>query len=116
MLMLFGWTKETKEVGQALDCYCYRCQRTRPWEHWKETEWVSFFLVKTIPFMSKNYVVCGACREPIALDRQKVKLIGAATGSSQLADFLDERQLEGKTPVQRGYLLSQRQQRESSRQ
>ena len=51
MFIIFGWVKEVKEVGPALDCHCYRCQRKRTWEHWKEIEWVSFFLIKTIPFI-----------------------------------------------------------------
>ena len=43
VFFIFGWVKESKEVGRALDCYCYRCQRIRAWEHWRETEWFSVF-------------------------------------------------------------------------
>ena len=48
-MFIFGWVKEVKEVGPALDCHCYRCQRKRTWEHWKEIEWVSFFLIRAFP-------------------------------------------------------------------
>ena len=37
MFVIFGWRKETVEVDCALRCHCYRCQRTRAWEHWRET-------------------------------------------------------------------------------
>jgi hypothetical protein len=75
MFIIFGWVKEVKEVGPALDCHCYRCQRKRTWEHWKEIEWVSFFLIKTIPFIYKTYVVCEGCREPIWLDWAHSRLL-----------------------------------------
>ncbi|WP_426336180.1 hypothetical protein ACN9MY_22505 [Pseudoduganella sp. R-31] len=110
MFIMFGWVKERKEVGQALTCHCYRCQRTRMWEHWKETEWVSFFTIKTIPFLSKSYLVCSACREPVAVDSARSRFIGSVANEQRLAAFLDEHQLALKTPVQRSYLLAQREQ------
>lgn len=110
MLIVFGWVKEAKELGAALSCYCYRCQRNRTWEHWKETEWVSFFAIKTIPFLSKSHVVCGGCREAVLLDAARSRLLGNAGELPRLAAFLEEHQLSGKSPVQRSYLLAQREQ------
>lgn len=115
MFIMFGWVKERKEVGPALSCHCYRCQRTRTWEHWKETEWVSFFTIKTIPFLSKSYLVCEACREPVALDGTRARFIGVAANEHRLAQFLDEHQLAQKTPVQRSYLLAQREQNQAQK-
>jgi hypothetical protein len=110
MIVMFGWVKERRAVGSGLTCYCYRCQRARDWEHWKETEWVSFFMIKTIPFLSKNFVVCTACREPIELDRKSSRQLGPAGNHSELAKHLEEHQLAQKSEVQRRFLQSHREQ------
>lgn len=111
---MFGWVKEAQEIGPALACYCYRCQRKRTWDHWKETEWVSFFTIKTIPFLSKSHVVCGGCRESVLLDRERSRLLGNAERARHLAEFLEEHQLAQKSAVQRSFLLAQREQRQPS--
>lgn len=108
MFIIFGWLKETKEVGKACACYCYRCQRDRSWEHWKVTEWVTFFTVKTIPFLSKSHVVCGSCRESISLNVSQARYLGSEGGVQKLTEFIEEHQLSQKSEVQRRYLQSQR--------
>ena len=113
MFVMFGWVKDAKEIGSAVRCYCYRCQRVRPWECWKETEWVSFFMVKTIPFLSKTHVVCAACREAFQLDAQRARQLGIATELSRFAEHLENLQLAGKSEVQRAFLKAQREQRET---
>lgn len=113
MLIVFGWVKEAKEVGVALSCHCYRCQRTRVWEHWKETEWVSFFMIKTIPFLSKSYVVCGSCRETVLLDGSLSRHLADPEQLPQLERFLENHQLAQKSPVQRSFLQAQREQSQS---
>ena len=110
MLVIFGWTKERSAVGRALKCYCYRCHRQRDWEHWEETEWVTFFLIKTIPFMSKNFVVCTACRQAIEIGRKAVAHLRKPVLRGQLADVLEEEQLLHKTESQRRFLLATREQ------
>lgn len=110
LFIMFGWVKEGAASGPDFSCYCYRCQKQRSWEQWKVTEWVSFFTIKTIPFLSKSHAVCGACRESFELDG-----VGARTpeNDAQRAGrvvFLEERQLAGKSAVQRSYLLAQRDQ------
>ena len=112
MFVMFGWVKDAREVQVNLSCHCYRCQRTRQWECWKETEWVSFFMVKTIPFLSKTQVVCGACREAFALDAQRARQLGIAAELPRFVDHLEDLQLAGKSEVQRGFLKAQREQRE----
>jgi hypothetical protein len=113
MIVMFGWVKDRTEVGRALSCYCYRCQRTRDWEHWRETEWISFFMIRTIPFLRTNFVVCSACREPIQLDSVRSRQLKSTSGLSDLASFLEAHQLSQKSEVQRRFLLSHRQQTES---
>ena len=113
MFIMFGWVKEAKKIGPALNCHCYRCQNTRTWEYWKENEWVSFFTIKTIPFLSKSYIVCSTCREAIALDSARARLVGTLESEPLLAEFLEKHQLAQKSPVQRNFLLAQREQNQS---
>jgi len=115
MFIIFGWVKEVKEVAPALDCHCYRCQRKRTWEHWKEIEWVSFFLIKTIPFIYKTYVVCEGCREPIRLDWAHSRLLRDRNQWPRLAQFIEEHQLAQKSEVQRNFLQAQRAHSEAQR-
>jgi hypothetical protein len=82
----------------------------RGWEHWKETEWVTFFAIKTIPFMSKSYLVCSACREPLELQAVVASMLAKPTDLSALQMKLEEQQLASKSDVQRTYLLSQSEQ------
>ncbi len=111
VIIVFGWVKEAKEVGPALSCYCYRCQRNRRWEHWRETEWVSFFMVKTIPFLSKSYIVCAACHQIIEPDSGRLRQLERKEQWPSLAAYIEEYQLSGKSEVQRNFLLAQRAQR-----
>ena len=112
MFVMFGWVKDARELGAPVRCYCYRCQRMRHWECWKETEWVSFFMVKTIPFLSTTQVVCGACREAFKLDARRARQLGIASELPRLGEHLEDLQLAGKSAVQRGFLKAQREQRE----
>jgi len=112
VIVIYGWLKEAQEVGAAPFCYCYRCQRKRPWEHWRETEWVTFFAVKTIPFLRKSHIVCGACRNPIQLARAQVQQLENKDAWPALVNFLEELQLEGKSEIQRNFLQAQRAERD----
>jgi hypothetical protein len=114
MFVMFGWVKDVKELDAGVRCYCYRCQRMRQWACWKETEWVSFFMVRTIPFLSKTHAVCAACREALQLDARRARQLGTAADLPALAGHLEELQLAGKTEVQRRFLLAQREQRETT--
>jgi hypothetical protein len=114
MFVMFGWVKDAKEIGASVRCYCYRCQRTRQWERWKETEWVSFFMVKTIPFLSSTHVVCGACREAFKLDAKRARQSGIAEELPRFTEHLEDLQLASKSDVQRGFLKAQREQREKA--
>ncbi|MEP6503719.1 MAG: hypothetical protein ABJD97_10330 [Betaproteobacteria bacterium] len=113
MFVMFGWVKDAKALDASVRCYCYRCQRTRSWEAWKETEWVSFFMVKTIPFLSKTHIVCAACREAFALDARRARQLGIAAELPLFVGHLERLQLAGKSAVQRGFLQAQREQRET---
>jgi hypothetical protein len=114
MIIIFGWLKETKPVKPLLDCYCYVCQRKSSWELWRETEWVTFFGMRTLPFLSKDSLACSRCGDETPLERsrsQRLQRGGAAP--SEAAAFLEGHQLSGKSEVQRNFLLSVRAERES---
>ena len=108
MFMMFGWVKDAQEVANPLRCYCYRCQRMRHFECWKETEWVSFFMVRAIPFLSSTQVVCNACRETFKLDAQRARQLGIAAEVPGMAEHVEDLQLANKSEVQRRFLKAQR--------
>lgn len=112
MFVIFGWLKDAREVGPGLDCYCYTCQRARPWEHWRVTEWVTFFDIRTIPFLWRNHVVCAGCRQAIQLDGQQSRKLQHKAQWPSLVHFLEQHQLAKKSELQRNFLLSQRAERE----
>ena len=113
MIVMFGWVKDARQVETGLKCWCYRCQRLRGWELWKETEWVSFFMVKAIPFMSKFHLVCSACRDALAIDAGAARQLATPAALPAIVQQVETLQLASKSEVQRGFLLSQRAQRET---
>jgi hypothetical protein len=115
MFVIIGWAKEVKEIGPAIVCHCYRCQRKRTWEHWKEIEWVKLYFIKIVPFIYKTYVVCEGCREPIQLDWVRWRWLGDRNRWQHLAQFIEDRQLAQKTEFQRNFLLAQRAQSDAQR-
>src|SRR5512143_314133 len=112
MIIIFGWVKEAKQVRTVADNYCYQCQRKRTWNLWRETEWVSFFAVKTIPFLWKNFVVCSGCNDTIRLSEFHYRQLAEGGSSNEFATFLEEHQLSHKNELQRNYLRSIRAQGE----
>ncbi len=112
MIVIFGWVKEAKPIRPVTDCYCYHCQRKRTWDLWRETEWVSFFAVKTIPFLWKNFIVCSGCGDTVHLDDLRYKQVVEGSPSGEFIVFLEERQLSQKNEVQRNFLRSIRAQGE----
>lgn len=113
MIIVFGWIKENKPVRPApLRCYCYRCQRPSGWDLWRETEWVTFFAVKTIPFLSKNYLVCERCRDVFALGWAPYLQLSKPHMHEEIAALLEQHQLGGKNEIQRNFLRAQRSEQE----
>lgn len=58
MFVVFGWLMETRPVKPLLQCYSYVCQRGTSWELWRETEWVTLFRMRTLPFLSRDSLAC----------------------------------------------------------
>ena len=113
MIVIFGWVKDAKPIRPVADSYCYHCERKRTWDLWRETEWVSFFAVKTIPFLWKNFIVCSGCGDTVHLNGSPYKDVVERTSSGGLVAFLEEHQLSTKSELQRNFLRSIRAQGET---
>jgi hypothetical protein len=113
MIIIFGWMKETQPVRPLAGSYCYHCQKTTTWQLWRETEWVSFFAVKTIPFIWKNFVVCPGCKYEFRLNWSLYRQIASPPAQAQLAAAIESSQLSTKNELQRNFLLTQRAQLEA---
>lgn len=112
MIVIFGWVKEAKQIRPVVDNYCYRCQRKQTWDLWRETEWVSFFAVKTIPFLWKNFIVCSGCSDTVHLNAFHYKQVEEGEPANDFIAFLEEHQLSQKNELQRNFLRSIRAQGE----
>ncbi|HEX5057028.1 MAG TPA: hypothetical protein VFX02_11075 [Gammaproteobacteria bacterium] len=114
MFFILGWVKETKPVQQSLlHSYCYHCQKRAGWDLWRETEWVSFFYIKTVPFIWKNYLMCSGCRDIYPLDWRRCLQLSSPQVREAMAAFLEETQLSSKNETQRRFLLSSKAGREA---
>lgn len=113
MIIIFGWMKETQPVRPLFGSYCYHCQKTTHWHLWRETEWVSFFAIKTIPFIWKNYVVCPGCEYIFHLSWGRYLHISSPGTQKDVAAAIESSQLSLKNQVQRNFLLTQRAEREA---
>ena len=106
MFIVFGWLKESRAVQSALKCYCYVCQRSREWELWRETEWVTFFGQRTVPFLSKHALVCSSCSDTMPVTKAHSRTIGSGEIATHLEKLIHQQQLSSKTETQRRFLES----------
>ena len=127
MFVIFGWMKTRDSLGAVTSGYCYDCRRTVPWIIGKQTEWVTLYGMKTLPFLAKYYFVCGRCDDNVGLSRAEywavdrtMKRSGKIDGApvhQALVDRIERQQLSDKTEVQmkwmRASLEAERERRES---
>lgn len=116
MFVVFGRVKESRQVSPVLQCHCYRCQRQRGWDLWRETEWVSFFALKTVPFPSRVFLVCSACGDTAPLDKPRYRQLTRLADTRPLHEYLEQHQFADKNETQRAFLRSQREQSERQQQ
>jgi hypothetical protein len=112
MIVIYGWRKQSRPLARVLTHYCYVCQRDSDWHLWRESEWVTFFGVNTIPFLSKDALVCERCEDALPLPKARSRQLLRTPDAAQAAQLLEAHQLHGKTEVQRNFLQSMRQARE----
>ena len=115
MIFIYGWLKEKRLVKPVLNCYCYVCQRTESWGVLRETEWVTFFGMRTIPFLSKDALACTRCGDHTPLDKAHSARLLRGDGLNKSEAFVEQYQLARKNDVQRNFLLATRASREPNR-
>lgn len=115
MFVIFGWLKESTPVKPLLDTWCYHCNSQRTWELYCETEWVTFFDIRTFPFMKKYFLYCSKCHDTLPLDKHTgntvMQLDSLGSSKSQmlhdnLVCELEKHQLSNKTERQLAYIRS----------
>jgi len=112
MIMIYGWLKERRPLKQVLASYCYVCQRNCEWHVWRESEWVTFFGMRTIPFLSKDSLACARCEGLMPLQKAQSRELLRGAGVAQAIEQLEAHQLEDKNEVQRNFLRANRAARE----
>ena len=108
MFVMFGWLKETRPVRPLFECYCYVCQRSTPWNLWRETEWVTLFSMRTLPFTSKDSLACERCGDEAVLARPHSQRLQRGEALGEAPAFIEAHQFVSKTEVQRNFLRSTR--------
>ena len=116
MFIIFGWEKTLESLGVIGNGFCFHCRKTRAWIIGKETEWVSFYGIRAIPFRSIHHFVCEKCSDNIVLsgtEFRQVKRMMRDKGTvneSALHQTLMERiktqQLTGKSELQLKWIQS----------
>ena len=112
MLIVFGWEKTSKPVESVLKTNCYNCQNKSGWTIWKETEGVSLFFVKVIPFITKYYLCCNLCYDSVPLSAKDARAcLNPKKRTRELHDhilgLIDQHQFSGLTENQIKFRKSQ---------
>ena len=117
MFIIFGWLKEEVIVKSLIDTHRYHCNHSTNWYLCKETEWVTFFDIRTIPFINKYFIVCERCGDVFDLDRGLSKQINKLDSLSDrkridlhnaLVQAMEKFQLRNKTERQIKYIKTMR--------
>lgn len=114
MIIIFGWLKEYSRQYGFVKPYCYNCGQKTLWILQKETEWISFFAVKTIPFIFKYSVFCERCGDKV--DIPAPTYLTYRNKHPQLQNHIEITQLGRKTSVQQIYLTQLRNMNEDANQ
>lgn len=112
MIVVFGWQKTFAPRESLLKTHCHHCNNEVSWRIWHETEWVSLFLVRVLPFLRKYHLACEVCRDSVPLDakttrraRNRGALDPAASRElhDSLIKLIEDHQYGGMTEGQRRY-------------
>lgn len=112
MFFVFGWEKTFKPAESLLRTHCHNCNKDTPWRVWRETEWVSLFFVRLLPFLTKYHLACDSCRDALAVDTELLRMARARHRLSdersghlhdEIVKRIQDRQLGGLTEGQRRY-------------
>jgi hypothetical protein len=115
MIAIYGWLKEKRPIKPLFSCYCYVCQCRTDWHLLWETEWVTFFGMRTLPFMNRNSIACPRCEDEVSITSAEARTLCAGSGFERTVADLEKHQLSSKSDVQRNFLLAARAAREDGR-
>jgi len=112
MFVIFGWEKTIKPIESVLTTHCYHCNNHAGWSIWKESEWLSLFFIRILPFLSKYYIRCDICGDAADLETSMAKKgLSSSKRTQELHDaflkFIEEHQFEGLTEGQILYKKAQ---------
>jgi hypothetical protein len=120
VFVIFGWQRTFNPRESLLRTHCHRCKNEVAWRIWHETEWVSLFLVRLLPFLTKYRLACEICRDSVPLDartcrRARNRRALDPNASRELHDSLvkliEDHQYGGMSEGQRRYYRQTRGQR-----
>lgn len=123
MIVVLGWQRTFEPRESLLKTHCHHCKNDVSWRVWHETEWVSLFFVRLLPFLRKYHLACEVCRDSVPLDAKtcrRARNRGALgeTASRELHDSLvkliEDHQYGGMTEGQKRYHRETRRQRKES--
>lgn len=115
MFVIFGIDKANEPRQPLLDTRCYHCNRNTTWDLYAESEWLTFFFVKTFRIKSKYFLSTQCCSDRVDLDNNTKKKLDrlahlGETVKAELHDSLvsnlEQHQLAGKTEAQMQFIRS----------
>ena len=126
MIVIFGWEKQTKPLGEVGRLHCFECKRATPWLAVAESEWVTLFFLRVLKFSSQHRLHCTGCGATLALTsaqfrqvdgvmRQRDSIAGTDI-HTVLAQRIEKAQLAGKTPTQVQFIRESLRRAEQERQ
>lgn len=118
MIIIFGWEKVAEAIDVAFETYCFHCQKNTEWAHCLESEWVTFFDIRTIRFKKEDFLVCTGCDDDLTLDKRASKKLKELKQVSNLSDkewlingfssLIEDYQLSTKTEYQKEFIRNAR--------
>jgi hypothetical protein len=68
--MIIGWGRQTAEkIGPVHRRYCSNCSTERTCMLYRTSYWVSLYLLPTIPYEIRYFLVCPICTESMELNK-----------------------------------------------
>src|SRR5687767_9338360 len=67
VIVIFGWEKQTRPLGEVGRLHCFDCKRATPWFAVAQSEWVTLFFLRVLKFSSQHCLHCTGCGATLAL-------------------------------------------------
>jgi len=126
VIVIFGWEKQTKPLGEVGRLHCFECKRATPWLAVAQSEWVTLFFLRVLKFSSQHHLYCTGCGATLALTSAQFRQVdGVMRQRDSIADTdihtaltqcIEKEQLAGKTPTQVQFIRESLRRAEQDRQ